>query len=77
MDQCTPLSLPFIDNQIDFSFRTECPLCTRSNNIDIYDITITEQSDGLQTPPPSAIFVAPDPDPLIVPMVDGYPFSTA
>ena len=53
------------------------PLCTRSNSIDIYDITITELDEAEPTPPPSAIYIAPDPDPIIFPRIDGHPFSTA
>eukprot|EP00040_Diaphanoeca_grandis_P036917 m.237891 g.237891 ORF g.237891 m.237891 type:complete len:1772 (-) comp33716_c1_seq2:149-5464(-) len=79
MNECKALSLPFIDNQIDFAFLEECSICDESSSIDLYNIQVKEEADNSPTPSPvaneEAKTYATSPEIKAFPSLDGFPFS--
>ena len=82
LEECTPLELPFVDNQVDFAFFFECEVCDKSATLSqiaqkIVDssrptASSTTTSTTSTTQPPTVDY---GPPPFPTPTVDGFPFA--
>ena len=82
LEECTPLELPFVDNQVDFAFYFECVACDKTATLAQIEqrVVSTEPATQSSTTTSTTTVTLPDvvdlgPPPVIAPTADGFAFA--